>query len=114
MGKTPDTGVRTLQTATISDASSGENTIVSAVTGFRIRVCGIVVNASGTVNLVWRDGASGTDLSGDMNFQAREGYTAFLPPPSFLFETTAGNALILNLSGAVAVDGWITYWSTDP
>jgi len=106
--------VRQLKTADINDAASGDNTIVAAVTAKRIRVAKIVLNVVGTVNAYWRDGVAGTQLTGDMNFQAREGYVAEATQPDFLLQTTAGNALVLNLSAAIAVDGWVTYWDDDP
>lgn len=102
----------TFKTADINDAASGDNTIVAAVTGKRIKVYAVFLNATGTVNCKWKDGAS-TDLTGDMNFQAREGYTGDVDPPAFLLATSAGNALVLNLSAAVAVDGWVAYWDDD-
>ena len=64
------------------------------------------------VNAKWKDGAS-TDLTGDNNLGIREGYAPSVTPPAFLLETSAGNALILNLSAAVAVDGWVAYWDDD-
>ncbi len=102
----------TCKTEALSDASSGNNTIVAAVTGARIKVYAIHFNVVGTVNMKWVDGTVG-DLTGDMNFQAREGYTNAVTPPAFLLATTAGEALILNLSAAIAVDGWIAYWDDD-
>ena len=102
---------KTYQTEPISDANSGDNTILSAVSGLRIKVYAIHFNVTGTVNMKWLSGS--TDLTGDMNFQAREGYTAAVNPPAILLQTAAGEALILNLSGAVAVDGWIAYWADD-
>jgi len=48
-----------------------------------------------------------------MNFQAREGYAQATKPPAFLLATDAGKALILNLSSAVEVDGYLDYWDDD-
>jgi hypothetical protein len=42
-----------------------------------------------------------------------DGYAQAVSPPSFLLETVAGEELNLNLSGAVAVDGYISYWDSD-
>ncbi len=102
----------TCKTEALSDAANGNNTIVAAVAGFRIKVYAIHFNVVGTVNMKWVDGIVG-DLTGDMNFQAREGYTNAVTPPAFLLATTAGEALILNLSDNIAVDGWIAYWDDD-
>ncbi len=68
-------------------------------------------NVVGSVNVIWKSGA--TELTGDMNFQAREGYTNAVTPPAFLIATAAGEALNLNLSANIAVDGWISYWTDD-
>lgn len=109
-----DTGnqARTFKTASIDVAASGDNTIVAAVTSNRIKVHAVVFIATGTVNVRWKDGAA-TNLTGDMNFQAREGYALAVTPPSWILATTAGTALILNLSAAIAVDGWVSYWDDD-
>ena len=103
---------KSYKTEAISDANAGNNTIVAAVAGVRLKVYAIHFNVSGNVNMIWVDGTVG-DLTGDMNFNTREGYTNAVTPPAFLLATTAGEALIMNLSGAVAVDGWIAYWDDD-
>ncbi len=103
---------KTLKTAAISVAVSGDNTIVTAVPTKRIKVYAIKFGSTGTVSAKWKDGAV-TDLEGAMDFQAREGYTEAVTPPAFLLATSAGNALILNLSAAVAVRGRVTYWDDD-
>ena len=46
--------------AIIDHASSGDNTLVSAVAGKRIRVLNIVMVVSGTVTIRFESGASGT------------------------------------------------------
>ena len=103
---------KSYKTEALSDALNGNNTIVAAVAGARIKVYAIHFNVVGTVNMKWVDGIVG-DLTGDMNFQAREGYTDAVTPPAFLLATTAGEALILNLSDTIPVDGWIAYWDDD-
>jgi len=103
---------KTFKTAAISVAATGDNTIVAAVASKRIKVYAINLAAVGTVSAKWKDGAA-TDLSGAQDLQAREGYTISVAPPSFVLATTAGNALILNLSPAIGVRGWVTYWDDD-
>lgn len=105
-------GAKTLKSAAISVASSGDNTIVAAVSTKRIKVYAINLNAVGTVSVKWKDGAS-TDLTGAQDLQAREGYTIATEAPTFLFATTAGNALVLNLSAAIGVRGEVSYWDDD-
>ena len=104
-------GGKTFKTAPINCASLNDNPIVAAVSGKRIKVYVIVFIATGTVNAKWRSAAN--DLTGDKNFQAREGYALAVNPPAILLQTAAGEALNLNLSAAVAVDGWIAYWDDD-
>lgn len=101
-----------VKTVAIAVSSSGDNEIVAAVTGRRIKVTSFSIQATGTVNAKWKDGGS-TDLTGAYNWQAREGIAMGLAAPAFLFATTAGNALNLNLSGAVSVVGHVSYFDED-
>lgn len=94
--------------AEIDAASSGNNTVISAVVGKKIRVLAITLVASGGANTVeWQDGASGTPLSGGMSFAENGGYTAQCPYG--LFEGSTNTLLNLSLSAATSVDGHITY-----
>ncbi len=92
----------------VSAASNGDNVVVSATGGKRIRVvCGAIV-ASGSVNVQFTDDPAGTALTGVMNFVSNSGVQ--IPyAPSGNFQTSVGKALVLNLSGAILVGGWITY-----
>lgn len=102
-----------IKSATIAASASGDNTIVSAVSGKRIAVIGWVWVAQGTVNVKWKDGAA-TDKTGAMNFQAREGVSVPLGAPHrYWFIGSTNTALILNLSAAVQVDGIVTYQEID-
>lgn len=91
--------------ASVAAASSGDNAIVAAVTGAKIRVLSYVLSAAGTVNAKWRSAT--TDKSGLLYMVANTVVPA--GSPAGLFETAAGEALNLNLSGAIAVGGHITY-----
>lgn len=94
--------------AKIAASSSGDNTIVAAVTSKKIRVLAAVLMSNGTVNAKFQSGASGTDLTGLFYTVANTG--ACLPfNPVGWFETAATTLLNLNLSAAVAVGGCITY-----
>jgi hypothetical protein len=101
-----------MATAAIAAASSGDNTIVAAVTGKKIRVQRYEISASGAVNAKWRSGT--TDVTG-LLYLAAAGSTADADAADaqagddFLFETVAGQALVLNLSAAVAVGGFVDY-----
>ena len=94
--------------ATIAASTSGNNTIVAAVTSKKIRVLAAQLVASGTVNVKWQDGAGGTDKTGLAYLVANTGYVLPYNPAGW-FETSVTTLLNLNLSGAVAVGGSITY-----
>jgi hypothetical protein len=97
-----------IKRAIIAAASSGNNEIVAAVTGKIIRVYQLVVVSAGTVTTRWESAADGTALTGQIPLVANSGYA---PPwnPMGHFETAAGQALNLELSGAIAVAGWLSY-----
>lgn len=90
----------------IAASSSGDNTIVSAVAGKKILVLSYVLISNGTVNVKW------TCASGDMtglfyliaNTGASSGYNE-----KGHFKSATSEALVLNLSGNVAVGGHLTY-----
>ncbi len=107
-------GGHTYESAPINVASSGDNTIVSAPgSGQRIKVYAILVTVGGTVNVRWESGTAGGFLTGITELEAREGYAISATPPAFLF-ACADNALLnLELSAAVSVDGFVSYWEDD-
>lgn len=94
--------------AVIDVGTSGNNTIVSAVASKKIRVLQLYLVSAGTVNVRFESGANGTALSGQMNLIANTGFVLPFSPLGW-FETAAGVLLNLELSGAVAVDGSLTY-----
>lgn len=103
-----DTTALTPKFAIIDAATSGDNTLVAAVTSKKIRVLSLVMVASGAVNVRFESGASGTALSGQMNLAANGGFTLPFNPLGW-FETASGTLLNLELSGATSVDGMLTY-----
>jgi hypothetical protein len=94
--------------ATIAASSSGNNTLVSAVTGKKIRVLAYNFIAGGTVNAKFQSGAGGTDLTGLKYCVANSGLVAPFNPAGW-FETASNTLLNLNLSAAVAVGGELVY-----
>lgn len=101
----------TVQAAGIAAAGSGDNTLVSAQgVGKVIYVFAWNLSFSGTVNAKFTDGAAGTNLSGLYYGIQNAGGGNAITPPGFLWKTTANTALILNLSGAVAVGGSVSYY----
>ena len=95
--------------AAIDAASSGDNTLVAAVTGKKIRVLALAITMTGTaVTIRFEDGAGGTALTGQM--QPTQGQTGTLPfNPGGWFETSAATLLNLELGGAQSVDGVLVY-----
>jgi len=97
-----------LKYAVIDFASSGDNTLVAAVTSKKIRVVSLFLVSVGTVNVRFESGASGTALTGQMNLIANTGFVLPFNPGGW-FETAAGSLLNMELSGAISVDGSLTY-----
>lgn len=98
--------------AAIAASSSGDNTVVAAVAGKKIRVkAWSVSNLTAAAQAVkWRSGTS--DITGLFGAGATIGTIAahsLAPANDFYFETVAGQALVLNLSAAVAVGGSVQY-----
>lgn len=100
---------QTPQYIKIDAASSGDNEIVAAVTGKRIRVLAGSLTMTGTaVTIRFESSAGGTALTGQMT--PAQGQTISLPfCPVGHFETVAGENLNLELGGAQSVDGWLVY-----
>ena len=103
-----DTSVLTPKFAKIDAASSGDNTIVAAVTGKHIRVVSLMLMSAGTVTARFESGASGTALSGQMNLVANTGFCLPYNPIGW-FQTASAELLNIELSAAISVDGILTY-----
>lgn len=97
-----------VQYAVIDNATSGDNTVVAAVTGKKIRVVQLLLVAAGTVTVRWESGTGGTALTGQMSHVDAAGEVLPFSPAGW-FETAAGVLLNLELSGAVSVDGVLAY-----
>lgn len=91
----------------IQESSSGNNEVVAAVTGAKICVLSYSYVASGTVNVKWR--TASTDISG-LAYLGAGGGKVNNHNPHCWFKTATGEALNMNLSGATAVGGELTYY----
>lgn len=92
----------------VQAASSGDNTILAAVTDKKIRVLSLFLICSGPVTARFEDGAGGSALSGQFDLLAGSGIV--LPHnPEGWFETTAATLLNLELSAAVKLAGTLNY-----
>ena len=104
-------GAFTPMFANIDDAGAGDNTLVAAVVGKKLRVVSMFVVASGGVNIYFVDGNNTTLAGGATNKIALTTNSGFSLPynPVGWFETGAGFSLDVNLSAATAVAGSLTY-----
>ena len=92
----------------ISKSGSGDNTLLAAQTGSKIRVHSYTLVAAGSVTVAFESGASGTALTGDMSLIIGVPLTAPFEREGH-FETTVSTLLNLELGGAVQVSGHLTY-----
>ena len=99
--------------AVIDHATSGNNTIVAAVAGKKILVTGYTLVAAGAVTVRFESGADGTALTGQMSFAANGGAVNAYNPGGVFAPTATNTLLNLELSGAVSVDGHLTYVEID-
>lgn len=95
--------------AVIAASSSGNNTLVAAVSSKKIRVLAYNFMGNGAVNAKFQSGAGGTDLTGLKYIAAAGGGLVAPFNPAGWFETASNTLLNLNLSGAVAVGGELVY-----
>ena len=96
----------------ISGATSGNNTLVAAVSGKKIRVLHMLVIAASAVDIRIEDGANGAgsngSLTGVMSVAANAGFNTGFNQHG-LFETSSGTLLNMELGGAVQVSGFLVY-----
>lgn len=98
-----------VQYAVVAAATAGDNTLVAAVTGKRIRVVQLVLVASGGANSVRLESAAGgTALTGVMDLVA-DGQLVLSHNPAGWCQTVAAELLNLELSAATSVAGVLGY-----
>ena len=97
--------------ANIAAASSGDNTIVSAVASNKIRVVSCFMISGDDVDAYFVDG-NNTAICGDgtngLDLTANSGFVLDFNPVGW-FETASGQSLDINLGGAIRVAGCLTY-----
>lgn len=94
--------------AVVQASTSGDNTIVPAVTGYKIRVISYSLVCTSVVSARFESGAGGTAMTGQMPFAANGGISDYCGQEG-CFETLSGQLLNLELSGAVLVAGRVSY-----
>jgi hypothetical protein len=97
-----------IKRAVINAASSGNNTVITGVAGMRFRVLGYHFVVDSAVAVTWEEGVD-IALSGAMSYAAKGGFTVAETYIGCLETATAGNDLVLSLSGAVGVRGHLSY-----
>jgi hypothetical protein len=97
-----------VQYAVVDYATSGDNTLVAAVTGKKIRVVALAISSVGALLVRLESGASGTPLTGQMALAAN-GTLVWPYNPAGWCETAAAALLNLELSAATSVDGVLGY-----
>lgn len=94
--------------AKLAASASGDTTLVAAVTSKKLRVLNYTVSANGAVNVKFKSATAG-DITALKYFDAAGAGAAAPYSPVGHFETTAGEALVINLSAAIAVGVDVTY-----
>jgi hypothetical protein len=97
-----------VQYAAVAASSAGDNTLLAAVTGLKIRVLSIYLVAASDVTARFESGAGGTALSGQMEIPAKGGFVLPFNQAGW-FQTAAEALLNLELSSAVSVGGGFSY-----
>ena len=92
--------------AVIDINSSGDNTIVTAVTGYRVIIDKLLIIATGAVAVTLKTGS--TNLTGAMFFAASQELKLFKDADPW-FTCNTSEAFIINLGAAVQVGGTIIY-----
>ena len=100
--------VSATQYASIAAASTGDNTLVAAVVGKKIRVLSLVLLSTANQTVRFESGASGTALTGQMELAADAALVLPFNPEGW-FETAAAALLNLELPGSDAVAGCLSY-----
>ena len=104
-------------TTAIDTATAASNSLVAAVSGKRVRVYGLWIQAAGTVVVTFEDD-DGTNLTGGITLNAREtvewfplsnGKGEWLP----YLVTQQGDGFNMLLGGAVQVSGTLWYGQED-
>lgn len=90
-------------------STSGAHTVVALVSSKKIRILSAWITVNGAVNFNFQSHTTTATKTG-LTYCAAAGDGLVLPfNPLGWFDTVAGEALDINLSGSVAVDGYINY-----
>ncbi len=101
-------GLTQLSVPIVASASGVTNLIAAPGAGKTIIVTGFGLMSNGTVNVKFQSHVTPTDLTGLFYLVANTGISV-APNPAGIFSCLVGEALDINLTGAVAVGGFLTY-----
>lgn len=103
----------TIKFAAIAAASSGNNTIVSAVSAKKVRILSLCIVAASAVSLYFVSASGGTVVFGGstnkISLAANGGFVLPYNPGGWFENASTNQDLIMNLSSAVIVSGGCTY-----
>lgn len=101
---------RKVKTAFVDSAASGDITLVAAVASKQLRVLDLSIGLTATGTAIFfRSGAAGTQISRTFRAVANADYEHAAATGSFLFQTSAGAALVYNSSAAQAHSVGVSY-----
>jgi hypothetical protein len=92
----------------INTAASGDTTLVAAQTGKAVRVYSLRLNVAGAVIVQIKTGSVVREV---FNFSGAGGGVVLELRQQPYYSTANGEALVINLSGAVQVDGQVEYFT---
>lgn len=92
----------------INANTSGDNTLLAAVTGKRIRVLAVNIICTTAGDVRFESGASGTALTGQYPVAANGGFVLPYSPVGW-FQTASATLLNLELSGTLDCNGSFVY-----
>lgn len=98
--------VLTVKWAEINASAGGNTQVVAAVAGAKLRVLSLDFVCAGAVTVGWQSAAN--VKRNNQSFAANSGMARDLAMPYYV-ETNAGEALNINLGGAVVVRGAVGY-----
>ncbi len=91
--------------AVVDVNTTGDNSIVTGVSGLKIVIISIFLVATTLVAVTWKSGT--TVILGEAGLRSGGGY--HVESDYGIAETVAGDALVLTLGGNVQVGGGVTY-----
>lgn len=100
---------KTILVSTINIATSGNSTIIAAITGRKINITSFLFTAGGEVNVTLKDGASA--LTGAMDFGGTSeprGMVASLDGEAL--KLSVSSAFVITLSANVQLSGLACYY----